>query len=421
MSKKKPRKNRTVHVDFNDKSTYFKLIEDGSFFLEFVVAYVLSIGFQLVHHGHCSGQSAFKRHSHYARVRLGGLTIWRIQCCECKATFSILPHFVLRYRSMSPERATEALLATHGGLSLENTSLILHISAMSIYRLLCAIGTWHVAQVLLRARLPLPPYLLADEKHSKCLGEKAYLPTLVEGRVIWHLGYTTQASADAFQASYAQFQQVALQADPTYQPQGILTDGFESTRLSLQVLFPLAILGSCLLHAAKKVASKIKGVAADIRQALSRRFAKALFQPPKLSGLEVSSLAQRLRHFSKRVEQEAGEDNASAIKEWVAHKKEGWFKTLRERHMPKTSTLLDQSHNHLNRKLFMMQHFHHPDGNKTRFLNALAILYNIIPYQTRAKHAHQNGIQLQGGQMPHQDWFFSLMILTSAGGMMRGG
>ena len=419
--KKKRRKNCTVHVDFQEESTYFQLIQDGSSFLEFVVAYVLSLGFQFAHKCHCSRRSAFTRHSHYARARLKGLTIWRIQCCECKATFSILPHFVLRYRAISAEVAKNALIASDGGLSLERTSMILHLSAMSVYRLLCSIGVWPVAAVLLRAGLALPKYFLADEKQSKCLAAKAYLPTIVEGRVIWHLGYTTAATAEAFQASYAQFQQAALKADPTYQPQGILTDGFESTRLSLSSLFPLAVIGYCLLHAAKKVASKIKGVSAEIRQSLSRKFAKDLFAPAKLSGMEVFSLSQRLRHFSKRVEKEAGATNALAIKDWFAQKKEGWFITLQNRPMPKTSTLLDQAHNHLDRKLFMMQHFHHQEGNKTRFINALAILYNIIPYQTRAKHAHQNGIQVQGGKMPHQDWFFSLMILTSAGGMIRAG
>jgi hypothetical protein len=57
------------------------------------------------------------RHSHYVRVRLGGVTLWRIQCTTCKAVFTVLPHFVLRYRQMRPEVARDALLATHGGLS----------------------------------------------------------------------------------------------------------------------------------------------------------------------------------------------------------------------------------------------------------------------------------------------------------------
>ncbi len=91
---RKKRQNRTVHVDFQDESTYHRLIEDGSSFVEFVVAYVLSIGFQFAHKCHCSGQSWFHRHSHYGGIRLEGLCIWRIQCCECKVVFTILPHFV---------------------------------------------------------------------------------------------------------------------------------------------------------------------------------------------------------------------------------------------------------------------------------------------------------------------------------------
>ena len=56
--------------------------------------------------------------------------------------------------------------------------------------------------VLTRCGLPLPTYFLADEKHSHCLTDKVYLPTIVSGRVIWHLGYTEDASAAALTQSY---------------------------------------------------------------------------------------------------------------------------------------------------------------------------------------------------------------------------
>src|SRR5262245_30036461 len=65
--------------------------------------------------GHVSRGGGLTRHSHYVRVRLGGVTIWRLQCTTCHAVFTVLPHFVLRYRSMRPEVARNALLATHGG------------------------------------------------------------------------------------------------------------------------------------------------------------------------------------------------------------------------------------------------------------------------------------------------------------------
>jgi len=44
--------------------------------------------------------------------------------------------------------------------------------------------------VLTRCALHWPVYLLADEKHSRCLTDKVYLPTIVSGRVLWYLGYS---------------------------------------------------------------------------------------------------------------------------------------------------------------------------------------------------------------------------------------
>src|SRR5437764_9331735 len=199
-------------------------MNDGKAFVECVFAFLLSLGFQLAHKATCTGGVGLTRHSHYARIRLGGLTIWRIQCTSCKAVFTVLPHFVLRYRSMRPEVALDVLLATHGGLSLELCAVIGHISPMALYRLVCAFGHHSLVTVLTRCGLPLPLYFLADEKHSTCLADNVYLPTIVHGRVLWHLGYTTEASAAAFTQSYGDFQRVASQQEPTYQVRGILTD-----------------------------------------------------------------------------------------------------------------------------------------------------------------------------------------------------
>ena len=155
-------------LDGNHSFVHF----NGTAFLEWVLAFILSIGFQLAHRGNCKGGGCLTRHSHYIRIRLGGITIWRIQCTRCKAVFTVLPHFVLRYRSMRPEVARNALLATQGGLSLERCAVICHISPMALYRLVCALGHHSVVTVLTRCRLPLPVYFLADEKHSYCLTNK---------------------------------------------------------------------------------------------------------------------------------------------------------------------------------------------------------------------------------------------------------
>jgi hypothetical protein len=414
-SARQTRENRTITVDFRSEATYFQLLGDGKAFLECVLAFVLSLGFQLKHKATCSGGGCLTRHSHYARVRLGGLTIWRIQCTTCKAVFTVLPHFVLRYRHMRPDVARDVLLATHGGLSLELCAVIGHISPMALYRLICALGQQSLVCVLTRCGLPLPVYFLADEKHSRCLTEKVYLPTIVCGRVLWHLGYTTEASAEAFTQSYGAFQRAALQQEPAYRVQGVLIDGFDSTTKSLRTLFPGARLGTCLRHALLKLPKKLVAIASPVRKALRSQFHTLLYRARQRKGLRVFALGQRLRRFADRVAHIAGETNGERVRRWFQEKKAGWYTVLADPRMPVTSTLLDQAHNAIERKLFAMKGFHHPQGSQQAFLTGLAHLYNLVPYQRRAQHAGQCGVEVEGGRVPTTDWFLNLQILTSGG------
>jgi len=412
---KATRENRTITVDFQDQTTYFRLLDDTKAFVEFVLAFFLSLGFQLKHKSTCTGGGGLTRHSHYARVRLGGLTIWRIQCTSCKAVFTVLPHFVLRYRRMSPDVARQALMATHGGLSLEWCATICTISPMALYRLLCSLGQHSLVTVLLKCHLPLPVYFLADEKHSRCLTDRVYLPTIVSGRVMWHLGYSASKSAVVFTESYGQFQRVASQEDPSYEVRGVLIDGFDSTSSSMTSLFPGARLGNCLRHALNKLPDKLVGLAAPLRQGLRSKFHTVLHRCRQRASLRVVALGQRLRRFADHISNTVGEDHGKRVRNWFEDKKSGWYAVLADPQMPAMSTVLDQAHNAIDRKLFMMKSFHHPGGSQTAFLTGLAHLYNLIPYQRRALHAGHCGVEVEGGRLPTSDWMLNLQILTSGG------
>jgi hypothetical protein len=407
--------NRTITVDFHDETTYVKLLDDCRAFVEFVLAFLLALGFQLKHKATCGGGGCLTRHSHYLRVRVGGVTIWRIQCTTCKAVFTVLPHFILRYRPMRPDVARHALLATHGGLSLELCAVICHLSPMALYRLVCAFGQQSLVTVLTRCGLPLPTYFLADEKHSHCLTARVYLPTIVCGRVIWHLGYTEDASAAALTQSYGEFQCAASQQEPAYRVRGILTDGFDSTVKSLRTLFPGARLGNCLRHALTKLPKKLAAIASPVRRALRTQFHTLLYRARQRKGLRVFALGQRLRHFADHVAATAGVTNGARVRRWVQDKKAGWYAVLADPQMPVTSTLLDQAHNAIERKLFAMKGFHHPRGSQQAFLTGLAHLYNLVPYQCRAQHSGHCGVEVEGGILPARDWFLNLQILTSGG------
>src|SRR5438132_3580147 len=150
------RHNRTITVDFRDETIYCALLGNTKAFVECVFAFFLTLGFQLLHKARCSEGGCLTRHAHYARVRLGGLTIWRSQCTTGKAVCTVLPHFVLRYRQMRPDVARAALLATHGGRSLAWCATIWQLSPMALSRLICALGQQRLGPVLVKCHRPLP-------------------------------------------------------------------------------------------------------------------------------------------------------------------------------------------------------------------------------------------------------------------------
>ena len=113
---------------------------------------------------------------------------------------------------------------------------------------------------------------------------------MVCGRVIWHLGSTTEASAAAFTQSYGEFQRTTSQQEPSYRVKGVLTDGFDSTTSSMRTLFPGARLGSCLRHALNKLPSTLVGVWAPVRQGLRSQFHALLHRCRQRTSLRVVAL-----------------------------------------------------------------------------------------------------------------------------------
>jgi hypothetical protein len=180
-------------------------------------------------------------------------------------------------------------------------------------------------------------------------------------------------------------------------------------------LFPGTRLGTCWRHAVIKLPGKLAAIASPVRKALRSQFHTLLYRARQRQGLRLFALGQRLRHFADHVTATAGTANGARVRRWIQEKKAGWYAVLEDSQMPVTSTLLDQAHNAIERKLFAMKGFHHPEGSQQTFLTGLAHLYNLVPYQRRAKHAGQCGVEVEGGRLPTNDWFLNLQILTSGG------
>ena len=131
------------------------------------------------------------------------------------------------------------------------------------------------------------------------------------------------------------------------------------------------------------------------------------------------ALGQRLRRFADHIATAVGEEHGARVRQWFQDRKAGSYAVLEDAQMPAMSTVLDQAHNAIDRKLFAVKGFHHPRGSQAAFLTGLAHLYNLIPYQRRALNAGQCGVEVEGGSVPTSDWMCNLQILTSGGYQVR--
>jgi hypothetical protein len=136
-----------------------------------------------------------------------------------------------------------------------------------------------------------------------------------------------------------------------------------------------------------KLPGKLTAIASPVRQALRSQFHTLLYLARQREGLRVFVLGQRLRRFADHVAHTDGATNGERVRQWMWAKKAGWYAVLEDPRMPVTSTLLDQAHHAIDRKLFVMKGFHHPGGSQQAFVTGLAHLYNLVPYQRRAQHA----------------------------------
>lgn len=409
-------RNRTIVIDFGDESQYSKIISNGQAFIEFVLAYILSIGFQILHRQLCKGGNCFTRHSHYQRVKCGGVTIWRIQCTQCKTVFTIMPSFLMRYRSCRTEQARTALLNYHGGLSFENCAIGANMSGMALYRLLCAFGKYSLEHTLSTAGVSLPKHVQADEKHTKCLGEKGYIPIVSSGHAIWHIDYVDTVDEEVLEASYRQFAVEAKKIGQEYAPRTVTHDGFKATRNALCHIFKKASTYLiCWLHACWGIAKILEPFSKEEAEQVSFWLLHTLqecHQKPSLQRISLRNhFTALLRHYKPVLPGEIYEN----LKSWLARKRPYFYASMDFQLAHCFSYSIDHICNHLDRKLFMMKHFHHPSARKDLFLKGFALIHNFIPYQKFARNAHKCPAQVEGAKLPHSDWLVSLLMLTAGG------
>jgi hypothetical protein len=177
----------------------------------------------------------------------GGLTV-----------YTIVPSFVMPYRVGYAEEVEKALFLRRFGVPFWALTYVFGHNDMYWQRLVTPLGRNDIVGTTLKDADQLPEHLLADEKHTRLNGEKAYIATSVAEACILGASLSMAADEAHLTEAYAHFKQEAQHLKPDYQPQTVNTDGWSPTQRAWQALFPTITLILCFLHAFLSIRSRAK-------------------------------------------------------------------------------------------------------------------------------------------------------------------
>ena len=91
--------------------------------------------------------------------------------------------------------------------------------------------------------------MIADEKHTRCRGQRVFIPTTVADNCILGAEVVEAADTETLTDGYQVFADEAGPLDPAYAPQTVNTDGWQPTQAAWKTLFPSITLVLCFFHA----------------------------------------------------------------------------------------------------------------------------------------------------------------------------
>jgi Domain of unknown function (DUF6431) len=436
MSEPRTNQKRTAILYFGEtRQAYLNLVEPKRHkaFLEFIQP-LLSAQLQVEqHHAGCSDQSHYTIHSQRNRQLqslLGvkeTLPICRVRCQNCRAVFTVLPSFILRYRRQDSDCLGKLLEMNLGmGLTLRETASIYSWMGIDhgwqpgwVWSLVQWLGNLLPVFVLLMRMGRTPPqHLLSDEKFAVLNGEKVYLFLVSEQELIWYGKWMATTDEDCFTETIEAFcvgmdgaarASQYLEAADEYVPISVTTDGWIASQNAWVSVVSSISLIECKLHGSKRVSwswdefvkahpdlssERLKAVKADL---------DSILKAPSLA-----AFSQRIRRNLSRYH-----DEPILLKRLniLKEKRFRFTNALKFDEAPAYSAPLDRSIRFLDEKLevsgqFRAEHAIDP------MLNAWAIVNNLRAFLPGAQKAGQSLAQFFGAKVKGIPWMEVLNLCT---------
>lgn len=324
--------------------------------------------------------------------------------------YTIVPSFVLPYMVGTTDEVEKALFLRRFGVPFWALTYLFGRNDMYWQRLVMQLGHNEVVGTTLKAVELLPTHLLADEKHTRWNGTKAYIATTVGADCVLGVGVALQADELALTEAYGQFKQEAHRLNPTYQPQTVNTDGWSATQLAWTTLFPTIVIIQCFLHAFLTIRARCKRLK-DLFPEIKQRVWDIYHAP------ECPAFYEQIHALGVWAQQYlTGYPREAVLK--LCAKADLFALAFDHPQAHRTSNMIDRHLDPLDRCLTSARYFHGHLMSAEYQLRTWALFHNFQPYCPRAKihEQFQSPFHKLNGFVYHDDWLQNLLVASSLGG-----
>jgi hypothetical protein len=327
-----------------------------------------------------------------------------------KQVYTVAPSFVMPYMVGYADDVEKALFLRRFGVPFWALSYVFGRDDMYWQRMAASLGRNDIVGTTIKDPDKLPDHLLADEKHTRWNGEKAYIATTVADDCVLGASLSMAADEEHLTEAYGHFKQEAQRLNPDYQPTTVNTDGWWATQLAWKALFPGVTIILCFLHAFLSIRSRGKHL-------------KETFQAIKQRVWDIYH-ADRATDFMQQIadlrvwahEHVTGPTLDAILK--LCSKADLFVLAFDHPDGYRTSNMLDRLLDPLDRCLYSARYFHGHLMSAEYQIRAWALLHTFQPYCPRAKirQKYRSPFHKLNGFVYHGNWLQNLLVAASLGG-----
>jgi hypothetical protein len=326
--------------------------------------------------------------------------------------FTIAPSAVMPYMTGYTDEVEKPLFLRRFSVPFWALSYVFGRNDQYWYRLSSHLGRYALIQTTVRATGQVPKHLLADEKHVRFNGQKAYIATTVAADCVLGASMSLRADTDDLMEAYGHFKQEAQQVEADYTPETINTDGWIPTQKAWLKLFPRVVIIECFLHAFLKIRACCKKRGQNLFAQIKQQVWDIYHAP------DPATFKERIQTFQDWAQKAVTGTAAEAIDKLCA-KAERFLLAFDHPCAYRTSNMIDRHMEPMARWLYSSRFFHGHLTSAEYQVRAWALFHNFGLYCPRAQIAKDfiSPAHKLNGRVYHTNWLHNLLISASMAGV----